>query len=56
MTIVKSQQALVKVVTLDAPEVGAVKCLGFLTDAIDVPDDFDQMGASEVEKLFQNDM
>lgn len=48
--IAKAGKPLVKVVALDAPH--EVKRLGFLAGQIKVPDDFDQMGASDIEKLF----
>jgi hypothetical protein len=48
----KAGKPLVKVVALGAPEAGQVKRVGFLTGQIAVPDDFDQMGGGEVEKLF----
>jgi prevent-host-death family protein len=54
--IAKAGKPLVKVVPLGAPEGGQVKRLGFLTGQIDVPDDFDQMGHGEVEKLFEGDV
>jgi hypothetical protein len=41
----------VKVTALDAPIAGQVRRLGFLAGRM-VPDDFDQMGHAEVEKLF----
>lgn len=54
--IAKAGKPLVKVVPLGAPESGQMKRLGFLTGKIEVPDDFDQMGGSEVEKLFDGDV
>ena len=53
--IAKAGKPLVKVVPLDAPVAGQVKRLGFLAGQIAVPDDFDQMGVTEVEKLFDGD-
>jgi prevent-host-death family protein len=53
--IAKAGKPLVKVVPLGAPEAGQVKRLGFLNGQIEVPDDFDQMGGNEVEKLFDGD-
>lgn len=53
--IAKAGKPLVKVVALEAPEAEQVKRLGFLSGQIDVPDDFDQMGGGEVEKLFEGD-
>jgi len=37
---------------LISPEAGQIKRLGFLAGHISVPDDFDRMGANEIEKLF----
>jgi prevent-host-death family protein len=54
--IAKAGKPLVKVVPLDAPDAGQVKRLGFLVGQIAVPDDFDQMGSAEVEKLFDGDV
>ena len=50
--IAKAGKPLVKVVPLDAPEAGHVRRLGFMAGQIDVPDDFDRMGSSEIEQLF----
>ena len=50
--IAKAGKPLVKVVPLDAAEAGQVRRLGFMAGQIEVPDDFDQMGSSEIEKLF----
>jgi len=51
--IAKAGKPLVKVVPLDAPETGEIKRLGFMAKQIRVPDDFDQMGNGEIEKLFE---
>lgn len=53
--IAKAGKPLVKVVALNAPEANAVKRLGFLAGQVTVPDDFDRMGAGEIEKLFGDD-
>lgn len=53
--IAKAGKPLVKVVPLGAPEAGQLRRLGFLTGQVEVPEDFDQMGSSEVEKLFDGD-
>ena len=50
--IAKAGKPLVKVVALNAPEAGQVKRLGFLAGQIAVPDDFDQMGKEEIERIF----
>ena len=48
--IAKAGKPLVKVTALDAPT--APRRLGFLAGEIDVPDDFDRMGESEILALF----
>ncbi|QEZ45293.1 type II toxin-antitoxin system Phd/YefM family antitoxin [Cupriavidus oxalaticus] len=53
--IAKAGKPLVKVVALNAPEANAVKRLGFLAGQVAVPDDFDRMGAGDIEKLFGDD-
>lgn len=50
--IARAGKPLVKVVPLDAPEVGKVKRFGFMAGQIEVPDDFDRMGSEEIERLF----
>ena len=50
--IAKAGKPLVKVVAIDAPEAGARRRLGFLAGRFRVPEDFDRMGAAEVEALF----
>jgi prevent-host-death family protein len=50
--IAKAGKPLVKVVPLDAPAGARAKRLGFMAGEIDVPDDFDRMGAAEIERLF----
>ena len=50
--IAKHGKPLVKVVALNAPLEHEIKRTGFLAGQISVPDDFDRMGATEVEQLF----
>ena len=50
--IAKAGKPLVKVVPLDAQEAGQVRRVGFMAGQIEVPDDFDRMGSSEIEQLF----
>lgn len=50
--IAKAGKPLVKVVPLDAPVAAQVRRLGFMAGQIQVPDDFDRMGQSEIERLF----
>lgn len=48
--IAKAGKPVVKLVPIDAP--AAARRLGFMTGEILVPKDFDQMGKSEIESLF----
>jgi prevent-host-death family protein len=50
--IAKAGKPMVKVVPLDAPEPSPPKRLGFLAGQVQVPDDFDTMGSTEIERLF----
>lgn len=50
--IAKSGKPLVKVTALDAPVAKPTKRIGFLAGKIDVPDDFDAIGVSEIERAF----
>jgi len=50
--IAQAGRPLVKVTPLDAPVVGQIRRLGFMTGRIVVPDDFDRMGSPEIERLF----
>jgi prevent-host-death family protein len=50
--IAKAGKPLVKVMALDAPAAGERKRIGFLAGQIQVPDDFDDMGREEIERLF----
>lgn len=49
--IAKAGKPLVKVTSLDVTG-GEAKRLGFMSGQIEVPEDFDRMGAREIEKLF----
>ena len=49
--IAKAGKPLVKVAALDAQTSSASR-LGFMKGQIKVPDDFDRMGADEIETLF----
>lgn len=53
--IAKAGRPLVKVVPVDAPELGRQRRLGFLSGQADVPTDFDQMGAHQIEGMFQGE-
>lgn len=50
--IAKAGKPLVKVMALSVPSGAQVRRLGFLEGQISVPDDFDQMGSQEIERIF----
>ena len=50
--IAKAGKPLVKVMALHAPEAGQQRRLGFMAGQIAVPEDFDRMGSTEIERLF----
>ena len=50
--IAKAGKPLVKVTALDTPAAGQSRRLGFLAGQISVPDDFDQIGITEIKHLF----
>lgn len=50
--IAKAGKPLVKVTALDTPTGKQVRRLGFLRGQFSVPDDFNTMGRSEIERLF----
>ncbi len=50
--IAKAGRPLVKVTPLDAPTGARVRRLGFMSGQISIPDDFDRLGADEIERLF----
>jgi prevent-host-death family protein len=52
--IAKAGKPLVKVVALNAPDADQVKRMGFLEGQISVPDDFNQMGKTEIDQLFND--
>jgi prevent-host-death family protein len=50
--IAKAGKPLVKVTPLETPVAGQIRRLGFMAGRIRVPDDFDRMGSTEIERLF----
>jgi prevent-host-death family protein len=50
--IAKAGKPVVKVTALGAPLGAQVRRLGFMAGQISVPDDFDQMGKEEIERIF----
>jgi len=53
--IAKAGKPMVKVVPLEGNEAATGRRLGFMAGEIEVPDDFDAMGADEVKGLFEID-
>ena len=50
--IAKAGKPVVKVTALPVPTGEQMKRLGFLAGQFTVPEDFDQMGTEEIEKIF----
>ena len=50
--IAKAGKPLVKVTALSVPTDAQIRRLGFMAGQISVPDDFDQMGREEIERMF----
>jgi len=50
--IAKAGKPVVKVTALNTPTGAQVRRLGFMAGQISVPDDFDQMGREEIERIF----
>ena len=51
--IARAGKPLVKLVPLHPPARSGLSRLGFLEGKIKVPDDFDDMGRSEIERAFE---
>ncbi len=51
--IARAGKPMVKVVAVEAPDSGAMRRIGFLDGEISVPEDFDRMGSTEIEGLFE---
>jgi prevent-host-death family protein len=50
--IAKAGKPVVRVTALSAPIGAQMRRLGFMAGQISVPDDFDQMGKDEIERIF----
>ena len=50
--IAKAGKPMVKVIPLEPAEAGTASRLGFMAGEFSVPDDFDQIGSIEIERLF----
>jgi prevent-host-death family protein len=55
IVIAKAGKPVVKLTALDAPTGGGKRRLGFMEGQFNVPDDFDTMGARDIERLFDLD-
>lgn len=53
--IAKAGKPLVKVMAIDAPDATQRRRIGFMAGQIRVPDDFNTMGAAEIQSLFENE-
>ena len=53
--IARAGRPLVKVIAVDAPAAGTVRRTGFMEGEISIPDDFDRIGAAEIEAMFDGD-
>jgi prevent-host-death family protein len=51
--ITKAGKPLVKVAAIDAPVPVLVRRLGFMAAQIAVPEDFDRLGGSKIERVFE---
>ncbi len=52
IVIAKAGKPVVKLTALDTPAGPAKRRVGFMEGQFNVPDDFDTMGRSEIERLF----
>jgi prevent-host-death family protein len=50
--IAKAGKPVARVTAVNAPMGSQVRRLGFLAGQISVPDDFDEMGRDEIERMF----
>lgn len=53
--IARAGKPVVKVMAVDAPDVGQPRRVGFLRGQVAVPDDFDRMGAAEIQGMFADE-
>lgn len=53
--IAKAGRPIAKVVAVDSPEPNQARRLGFLAGEIEVPEDFDRMGETEIAAAFGTD-
>ena len=53
--IAKAGKPMVKVEAIDTPAPRPKRWMGFMEGQFNVPDDFDEMGREEIEKMFYGD-
>ncbi|KPV39262.1 prevent-host-death protein [Thiohalorhabdus denitrificans] len=53
--IAKSGKPIARVTSVEAPEPGKTRRIGFLAGQIKVPEDFDRMGEAEILSMFGED-
>lgn len=53
VTIARAGKPVVKLVPVDAPEPKKKRRLGFMAGQFTVPDDFDRMGETEIQAMFE---
>ena len=53
--IAKAGKPMVKVEAIDTPAPKPKRRMGFMEGQFNVPDDFDEMGREEIEKMFYGD-
>lgn len=53
--IAKAGKPIARVTSVEAPEPGQVRRVGFLAGQIQVPEDFDRMGEAEILSMFGGD-
>jgi len=51
--IAKAGKPVARVTAVDAPEAGKVRRLGFLKGQMQVPEDFDRLGETEIADSFE---
>ncbi len=51
--IARAGKPVVKVTSVEAPDAGPGRRLGFLSGRIQAPDDFDRMGADAIRPMFE---
>ena len=51
--IARAGKPLVKVIAVDSPASGTMRRLGFMEGQFTIPEDFDRIGAAEIESMFE---